>query len=374
MRYVSEFEVSGEVHPIKDKEARTEIDELTKHTNNEINRVTNHIDEEVDRLTKYIDDAKLTELVVIGDSFTKGITAGGVVPKEQQLPTLLGKYLDLTVHNYGISEYGYTIPGKLFMTQAQTAEKDTSYDHNKVKYVAIIGGINDVNFHSDGDIAGSANALRSYLQGIYRNAKIVQFPCWGGVSFTLNNSWKVFGALGYGDDPNTPVYYYPELTTALVGYPQYVSNDDVHPTGLGYVILAKCMVALLNGTYYEQRRNCYITGPKAHPGWDTSNLTIYMDKDTITFDGVVTATETITVDTLDVCDIPAPFTFPHEIAVPIQRNDLSGKASVGAMFTPPLTLSSWHTIGQIRVFTDAGVAMVKGTNLQIHVTVRRRPF
>ena len=352
MRYVSEFEVSGEVLTIKDKEAR----------------------EEIVRLTEHIDNEKLTELVIIGDSFTQGVTAGGFVPIEQQLPTLLGKYLGLNVHNYGISEYGYTIAGKLFMTQAQTANNDNSYNHNKVKYVAIIGGINDVNHNPDGDIAGSANALRSYLQGVFPNAKIVQFPCWGGVSFTTFDSWKVFGALGYGDDPNTPVYYYPECTTALVGYPQYVSSDNIHPTAFGYEILAKCMVALLNGTYYERRRNSYITAPTAHEGWNTNNLTIYMDKDCITFAGSITATKDITVDDLDVCDIPAPFTFPTPLSCSIPRGDLSGITSVVCEFTPPNTLTSMNTVGNIRIFTDGGKTITNGTTFPINMTVRRRPF
>lgn len=347
MRYVSEFEVSGEVLTIKDKEAREGIDRLN--------------------------DEKLTELVVIGDSFTQGVTAGGVVPIEEQLPTLLGKYLGLNVHNYGISEYGYTIAGKLFMTQAQTANNDNSYDHSKVKYVAIIGGINDVNFNPDGDIAGSANALRSYLQGAFPNAKIVQFPCWGGVSFTTFASWKVFGALGYGDDPNTPVYYYPECTTALVGYPQYVSNDNIHPTAFGYDILAKCMLALLNGTYYERRRNSYITAPTAHDGWNTDNLAIYMDKDCITFSGTVVATKDITSDDLDICDIPAPFTFPTSFSTAVARFDLTG-AVLTLQFTPPLTLTNAQTTGNITLFADGGKTIVSGTTIPIYVSVRRRPF
>lgn len=347
MKYVSEFEVGGEVLTIKDKEAREGVDK--------------------------INGEKLTELVVIGDSFTQGVTAGGIVPIEQQLPTLLGKYLGLNVHNYGISEYGYTIAGKQFMTQAQNANNDNSYDHSKVKYVAIIGGINDVNFNPDGDIAGSANALRSYLQGAFPNAKVVQFPCWGGVSFTTFASWKVFGALGYGDDPNTPVYYYPECTTALVGYPQYVSNDNIHPTAFGYDILAKCMVALLNGTYYERRRNSYITAPTAHEGWNTDNLAIFMDNDCITFSGTVVSTKDITSDDLDICDIPAPFTFPTTFSTAVARFDLTG-AVLTLEFTPPLTLTSAQTTGNITLFADGGKTIVNGTTIPIYVSVRRRPF
>lgn len=358
MRYVSEIEVSGEVLTIKDREARNGLDSLKEY---------------IETLPAPTDN-KLTELVVIGDSFTLGVTTGGILPVEQQLPTLLSKYLGLNLHNYGISEYGYTIAGKLFMMQAQTANNDNSYDHTKVKYVAIIGGINDVNHNPDGDIAGSANALRSYLQGVFPNAKIVQFPCWGGVSFTTFASWKVFSALGYGDDPNTPVYYYPECTTALVGYPQYVCDDNIHPTAVGYDILAKCMLALLNGTYYERRTNSYIIAPNAHDGWNTDNLTIYMDRDSITFAGSISATKDITVNDLDVCDIPAPFTFPTPLSLSIPRADLSGVTSVVCEFTPPLTLTSAYTVGNIRIFTDGGKTITNGTTFPINMTIRRRPF
>lgn len=345
MKYVSEFDLNGEVVAVKDREARDVIDRIEK-----------------------------TELVVIGDSFTQGVTAGGIVPTEQQLPTLLAQYLGLRLHNYGVSGSGYTIAGNLFMSQAERANKDTTYDHNKVKYVAVIGGINDVNFNSSADVAGSANALRSYLQRSFPAAKIVQFPCWGSVSFTTFDSWKVFGALGYGDDPNAPVYYYPECTTALVGYPQYVSTDNIHPNLFGYDILAKCMVSLLHGTYYERRTSSYITAPTAHDGWDTSNLAIYMDKDCITFAGSIKATKTIGADDVDVCDIPAPFTFPTPLSCSIPRRDLTGITSVVCDFAPPVTLSSSYTVGGMRIFADGGSTITVGTTFPINMTIRRRPF
>lgn len=365
-KYVKEFEVLGETVKIKDEEARQNVVLLDKNTTEKFADVDKALGKKVD---------ELTELVFIGDSFSTGYQPNGsYLIETQRIPNLFAKYTGLNLHNYAVNGSGYTINENTFYTQALSAIGDTSYDHSLVKYCVVLGGINDVNFNSSANIGEASASVRAILYENFPNCKVLQFPNWGGVSFTTFNSWNVFGSIGYSVD-NYPVYYYPYNALCLVGYPNYVNSDNIHPNSIGASIIAKSMVALINGSYYTHGRGSYIH-PTAHDGWDTSNLTLYMSKDTINCFGFIKATKQITGDDLDVCDIPAPFTFPVPVFFLGIRTDVVStlEQSIQVYVTPPITLTDNPTVGKINLGVDATKTIESGTLIGITFSIPRLPF
>lgn len=381
---VKEFEVLGQVIPVKDAVARENIETLSRQTNMQISTVNQrvfNVEEDVNSFKQQTTEnfnkkvTALTELVFIGDSFGTGYQAGGgVLPTDKRIPNLFAKYTGLNLHNYSVNASGYTIADNTFYSQALSASNDNSFDHNLVKYCVVLGGINDVNFNSDANIKSASANLRSKLYEAFPNCKVLQFPNWGGVSFNTFNSWKVFSQIGYSTD-NNPVYYYPYNALCLVGYPQYVNDDNIHPNESGANIIAKSMVSLINGSYYNHGDVSYIH-PVAHDGWDTSALTIYMTKETINCFGFIKATKEITGDDLDVCDLPAPFTFPVGCSFLGLRSDVlsTTEQAIQVYVNPPLTLTSAPTIGNITLGVDAGKTIASGAQIAITFSIPRLPF
>ena len=124
---------------------------------------------ELQTKTSNLNDKILTELVIFGDSWTDP-----TVP-DVRWPGVAADDLRLTAHNYAINGAGFVHPASnLIDTQITTAENDTSYNHNKVKYVVLAGGINDYrNSVSLNDIKVAIIAAHVRCKNIFPNAKIL---------------------------------------------------------------------------------------------------------------------------------------------------------------------------------------------------------
>lgn len=85
----------------------------------------------VNRLDKNI-------IVAIGDSWTANTNQNAI------WKTVLANALNYEVKNYSQSGTGFITGTNTFISQAQTAVNDTTLDKNKVAFVVVIGGVNDV--------------------------------------------------------------------------------------------------------------------------------------------------------------------------------------------------------------------------------------
>lgn len=114
----------------------------------------------------------LTEMVIIGDSWS---TTGYDATESQLWWYLFAERANLTPHNYASSGQGYVHGALKFNQQLGNANNDTTYDHNKVKYVFIFGSLNDkTEYEADeantlNTIIATANLAKTY----FPNAQVV---------------------------------------------------------------------------------------------------------------------------------------------------------------------------------------------------------
>lgn len=96
-----------------------------------------------DEFAELSNNAMLTEMVIIGDSFS----TTGYEPAENELWwNIVANRLNLNPHNFAVSGTGYAATKTPnFQTQIQNAANSKDFENNKVKYVFIYGGRNDLN-------------------------------------------------------------------------------------------------------------------------------------------------------------------------------------------------------------------------------------
>lgn len=122
----------------------------------------------VNAVNEVYDDI-LTEMVVFGDSWSD-------LNVEQAVwSTLVSNQLRLNLHNYAVNGAGFIAPANnLIGTQITTANSDTSYDKNKVKYVVVEGGLNDyMNSVTFSDLREAIQAKLTTVRSMYPRAKVL---------------------------------------------------------------------------------------------------------------------------------------------------------------------------------------------------------
>ena len=112
----------------------------------------------------------LTEMVVLGDSWSD-LNVANVV-----WPTKSAALLHLNLHDYASSGAGFVKPtNNLISSQVTALENDTSYSKLKVKYVVIMGGVNDyyLNNVDYSDLKPAIMSVISDVKALCPNAKIL---------------------------------------------------------------------------------------------------------------------------------------------------------------------------------------------------------
>lgn len=303
----------------------------------------------------------LTELVVLGDSFTQGYLAGGGYANPN-MPTIIATELGLNLHNYGVNASGYTLTNS-FQSQANNAIADTSYDHSKVKYVLIIGGINDANAQGFPDCSVASKLLVSTLSQTFVNATIVIVPNWGGVALDVNHS-KVFRSIcdiAYNYDNVTCLY---DNLSVLIGYYNLMGADNVHPTQDGYYVMAKSIVAKLHGGSLPRSKMINIT---AGNGWDISGLSVYRSEDALRVYGYVTATTDIGVNNMTIAtlDPSSGCVGAGSYIECIATNYKSYPIDI----EPGVSLIGYEQNGFIGLQNDRGNTITSGTSIAINFSL-----
>lgn len=139
---------------------------------NELNtKVDNFIDETEENfknVNQSIEELEKTELVVFGDSWTASDVTDSIWSERA------GNVLNLNVNNFAVNGAGFVSPvSKLISTQVNNF-RNSEINKNKVKYIVLLGGINDYRNSIAFDVLG--NAIHNIIEDLQEecpNAKIL---------------------------------------------------------------------------------------------------------------------------------------------------------------------------------------------------------
>lgn len=333
MSDVKEIEVLGRVINIKDAQARAAIEDIRP-------------------------EAYGSEIVVLGDSFTQGYLAGGGYANPN-MPTIIASELGLNLHNYGVNASGYTLANS-FQSQANAAIADTSYDHARVKYVLVIGGINDANAVPKPDCSTASKLLQQTLASTFPTADIFIIPNWGGVALDIDHT-KVFRSICSVANDNSRVSFLYDNLKTLIGYYTLMGADNVHPTQDGYYVMAKAITAMILGGNLPRSKALSIT---AGAGWDVSNLNVIRGEDDLLVYGYVTATQTITASETTIAVLPPDSgcvgagSYIESIATNYKSYPID--------IEPGVSLIGYEQNGFIGLQNDRGNTIAANTNIAIN--------
>ena len=190
------------------------------------------------------------KFIVIGDSYTVGITGGGGT---------IDSWLDYFVSWYGsewdgyfesaIGGYGFAKTDFQFINLLNALDNTIS-DKASITDILVVGGYNDHGYLSG--VQAAIAEFKTVANQKYPNAKLWIAP----VGWTTNQ---------YQADVITSINYYiqygnlygyrvlEEMKDVMRSNPAYLSSDDIHPTEAGYKVLAQYM-----HTYLLE----YLTAPR----------------------------------------------------------------------------------------------------------------
>lgn len=350
MSDVRQFSVLGRDIDVKDTFARAKFDELNK-------------------------EAFLTECVWLGDSFTTGFQFGGTYI-EYSIPSIVSDKLKLNIHNYGVNAAGYVTSGdggSTFMTQAVNAVNDNTLDRAKVKYVFILGGINDQNnVNVNAAMVNTASvALVNYLDQNFPYAEIIAIPNWA--AFDLGANIEKFLAIGSIDTGNfrRPYRFLKDNLISLIGFAEYINQDNIHPNQQGAAHMAECIYSLINGCTPNIHRNITITPASA--SWDLANLAITEDFYGYTIEGLAHYVNNIDGTNLQICSLDKHFAFLFDKYITAISQSGLGVASI--KIVPSVAGASGEgQVGGIYVVNDLGYNLIADHNIVFNVRIDKSNF
>ena len=124
-----------------------------------------------------LEDNELTEMIVIGDSFSSRTYLDS---KYKLWCQIVADSLNLNLRNYADPGSGFINPGdernKTFAQQIEEAYADSSFNNDKVKYLFVMGGLNDLRYASTNNIATFTTAYNQIwitARNRYPHAKII---------------------------------------------------------------------------------------------------------------------------------------------------------------------------------------------------------
>ena len=179
-----------------------------------------------------------SELIVIGDSWSDLAVTDAI------WSNIVSKELGLTLHNYAVNGAGFVKPTtKLMNTQIDTFI-NSSIDKTRVKYIILMGGINDYKLGvSMSDLANAIISCYQSLKSVCPKAKIIyinncEYPYTLAQSIYWTRLFKKLAKTCNIELYNTDVSYNMEL---------FNSSNYFHLTQDGQKFLAKNIISFLNG-------------------------------------------------------------------------------------------------------------------------------
>ena len=191
-----------------------------------------------------------TDIVALGDSLSTYSYNEGVVSSGAELWEKVALYTGLTVHNFaegGSAFYNTTYTNHTISYQLDQAIADTSINVNKVKCVFVFAGTND---YGSVSVENLQTAIRN-LQAAYQASRFASVPLiimFNKAGRSINNyspmiSEAIFAGKVTASGCNVSYY---NGHSILAGY-NSLASDGVHPNTQGFNMLARAVVAAING-------------------------------------------------------------------------------------------------------------------------------
>ena len=264
MADISKIQIQNATYDIKDETARQSISDL---------------DTSVDTRINNLQASLLTEMVVIGDSYSSRTYLDS---NYKLWCELVAEVLNLNLHNYGDPGAGFVAGGderqSTFYSQINEAYNDTSFNNDYVKYVFIYGGTNDLRYSN----TNVKNDYISAFNNTLENARL-KFPK-AKIIFLGSDTFQNFYTKAMDDTENITELWIDQnvknctkyfereiscidLTLFFIGMATYFENGLFsHPNYKGHRELAN---AVLNGL--TSSSNAFLHLITATPSLTSSN-------------------------------------------------------------------------------------------------------
>ena len=179
-------------------------------------------------------------MVIIGDSYS----TTGFTPTESQLWwNIVSKQLNLTPHNYSVSGVGFVHGTTTFINQLQSANSDTSFNNDDVKYVFIFGGLNDVNENADAVNTAAENAFNYALEHFPKSQIVLAcMPSW--LNTGTSQMTKASGIISKAQYCGIS---FSNFNGLLIGRSNLFDAGDNHPNASGQKVIASKFLSNITG-------------------------------------------------------------------------------------------------------------------------------
>lgn len=190
--------------------------------------------------------------IFIGDSYTQANSlTNNDLNIHKRFATLISRKFGWKELNFAVGGMGFLYGNTTFITQLNNAISDNSYEHDKVKYIFVVGGRNDVSSLVDwDDLPAAVSQVISTAKANFPNAKVVLIPMMWDVGSIHQNIYYVYklicnAAIG------TDAFVIPHAYSWLHGMKDMILPDNVHPNEDGHARLANCIGNSLISGYYD---------------------------------------------------------------------------------------------------------------------------
>ena len=223
MADISSIQLEDNIYNIKDKTARQLIDNLNQD-----------------------------KLIVFGDSWSDLSVTDSI------WSPLVANNLNLTLHNYAVNGATFIAnPNKLISSQVQAFSNNNSINKSKVKYIVVMGGVNDyLNGITDTILKNAIASILLNLQNLCPNAKLLYVSnCGYPYTFTQSQFWyNVHNWL------SANILVSSLNLDGIIGNTLYNTANYFHLTQNGQKWLGKQIIAVLTGgqvTNFQDSRVFY---------------------------------------------------------------------------------------------------------------------
>lgn len=197
------------------------------------------LDDKITNLETEVNNIEKTELVIFGDSWTAPSVTDAI------WGNIVANNLNLNLHNYASNGAGFVSPvTNLISTQVTTFLADDTYEKEKVKFIIILGGINDYKNSIGYDVLG--NAIHNVIEDLQEecpDAKILYVSnCEAPRTRTQSNFWiNVHNYLSTADSIGTL------NLDDFIGIALYNTSNYFHLTQNGQKFMSKLIISALTG-------------------------------------------------------------------------------------------------------------------------------
>ena len=249
-------------YDVKDKTARESISDLDTRATDLEGRVTN-----VENSITEINNKDI--IVILGDSWSD-TSSSETFANRNVYPSIVANSLNCNLKNYSV--HGAQIVN--LTSQVNASISDTSFNHDKVKYIIIEGGLNDLQ-HSNtySDVISALKSYSNTLKEEFVNAIIYYVP---NLNFPMTNANISYINQIENGLRNSKINII-DVLSQMIGQkyfdstPNSIVGSNNHLTNFGQEVFGRCISdSIKGGNYFMQVYEINTTSVSATSGSGTS--------------------------------------------------------------------------------------------------------